>query len=118
MDDISVFNNLSGGLAAANDGGSSTQPSGIISTAQGFGVLATSGGNVTFTNSMRRTSGNTTLRTQDLELDRMWFRVSSDAYEYPLGSNTLIAYNPEATDGLELSAVSAAPETSRRSASW
>ena len=101
MDDISIYNDLSGGLAAANDGGGTTQPNGIISTAQGFGVLATSGGNVTFTNSMRRTSGNTTLRTQDLELDRMWFRVSSDAYEYPLGSNTLIAYNPEATDGLD-----------------
>ncbi|PQB03735.1 hypothetical protein BST85_01565 [Aureitalea marina] len=101
MDDISIYNDISGGLAAANDGGGTTQPNGIISTAQGFGVLATSGGNVTFTNSMRRTSGNTTLRTQDLELDRMWFRVSSDAYEYPLGSNTLIAYSPEATDGLD-----------------
>ncbi|PQB03730.1 T9SS-dependent choice-of-anchor J family protein [Aureitalea marina] len=101
MDDISIYNDISGGLAAANDGGGTTQPNGIISTAQGFGVLATSGGNVTFTNSMRRTTGNTTLRTQDLELDRMWFRVSSDAYEYPLGSNTLIAYSPEATDGLD-----------------
>ncbi|PQB03736.1 T9SS-dependent choice-of-anchor J family protein [Aureitalea marina] len=101
MDDISIYNDISGGLAAASDGGGTTQPNGIISTAQGFGVLATSGGNVTFTNSMRRTTGNTTLRTQDLELDRMWFRVSSDAYDYPLGSNTLIAYNPEATDGLD-----------------
>ncbi|PQB04110.1 hypothetical protein BST85_03735 [Aureitalea marina] len=101
MDDISIYNDISGGLAAANDGGSSTQPNGIISTSQGFGVLATSSGNVTFNNSMRLTTGNTTLRTQDLELDRMWFRVSSDAFEYPLGSNTLIAYNPEATDGLD-----------------
>ncbi|PQB04113.1 Ig-like domain-containing protein [Aureitalea marina] len=101
MDDISIYNDVSGGLAAANDGGGTTQPNGIISTAQGFGVLATSAGTVTFTNSMRRTSGNTTLRTQDLQLDRMWLRVSNDAYEYPLGSNTLIAYSPEATDGLD-----------------
>ena len=101
MDDISIYNRISGGVPAANDTGSSTQPNGVISTAQGFGVLASSNGSVTFTNSMRLTSGNTTLRDSDEEYNRLLLRVSNNDYEYPLGSNMLIAYHPEATDGLD-----------------
>jgi hypothetical protein len=101
MDDISVYN-LSGGTAAANDGtGTATAPNGVISTFQGFGVRASANGTATFTNAMRLTTGNTTLRQGERLDDRLWLRLSSDAYDYPLGSNVLIAFNPVASAGMD-----------------
>ncbi len=97
MDDISMYN-LSGGTAAANDPGTSTQPNGIISTSQGFGIKATTAGTVTFTNGMRRTTGNNTLRSSE-NVDRIWLNLRNDKYD--LGSNTLIAFNEAGTAQLD-----------------
>lgn len=98
MDDISMYN-LSGGVAAANDPtGTETEPNGIIATSQGFGVKAFASGNVTFNNTMRLTSGNTTLRFAE-QVDKIWLQVTN--LDYELGSNTLIAFNPVATEDMD-----------------
>lgn len=98
MDDISIYN-MSGGTAAANDPGTTTEPNGVISTAQGFGIKASGSGTVTFDNSMRLTNGNNTLRTDENDIDRLWLNVSNNEYE--VGSNMLIAFNPDATDAID-----------------
>ncbi len=98
MDDISMYN-LSGGVAAANDPGTSTEPNGTIATSQGFAIKATGAGTVSFTNAMRRTTGNNTLRSPDLEVNRAWLTVSNAQYE--IKSNMLLAFNPIATEGLD-----------------
>ncbi|PKA83383.1 choice-of-anchor B domain-containing protein [Ulvibacter sp. MAR_2010_11] len=99
MGDISMYN-LSGGVKAANDPGSSTVPNGVISTGQGFGIKAFGAGSILFTNSMRLTSGNTTLRgANEEEIDRI--RLSVSQVEYGIGSNTMIAFNPLATPGID-----------------
>jgi hypothetical protein len=48
----------------------------------------TSLGAITFNNAMRRTSGNTTLRNQDL--DRIWLNVKSA--DYDLNGTALICF--------------------------
>ena len=99
MEDISMYN-LSGWNAPASDPTSTNDPTvgpeGLLSTGQGFGIKVdqASPTSVTFTNAMRRTAGNTTLRTPD-DVDKIWLRVASDAYQ--LGSTTLVAFNPKAT---------------------
>ncbi len=99
MQDISMYN-LSGGLPAGNDPGTSTQPNGYISTSQGFGVKASAGGTAVFNNSMRRTSGNTTLRgPESIGRERLWIRVSQSEYE--LQSTSLIAFTENTTAGLD-----------------
>ncbi len=50
MEDISMYN-LSGGVPAASDPGTTTTPNGYISTGQGFGIKATAAGTATFNNS-------------------------------------------------------------------
>ena len=97
MEDISIYN-LTGGTAAGNDTGSSTTPNGIISTGQGFGVKAAAAGDITFNNAMRRATGNTTLRNQDL--DRVWLHVKSEGYQ--LNSTALIGFIDEATEGIDV----------------
>ncbi len=63
MDDISI-RNMGMGVAAANGG---SPPNNVVSTGQGFGIrtagVAGSTGTISFNNSMRLTSGNTTLRS-------------------------------------------------------
>lgn len=99
MEDISMYN-LSGGLPANNDPGTSTQPNGYISTSQGFGVKASAAGTAVFNNSMRRTSGNTTLRGPVTEgRERLWIRVSQSEYE--LQGTSLIAFSENTTAGLD-----------------
>ncbi len=100
MDDISMFN-LSMPMPAGNDPGTSTTPNGIISTGQGFGIKAMAAGTVTFTNSMRQTTGNTTLRNpvQEQDIDRLTLRVFNS--EYAIGSYTGVAFNPIATQGID-----------------
>ena len=99
MEDISMYN-LSGWNAPASDPGATNNlgapMQGRISTGQGFGIKVDQGSptTVSFTNTMRRTSGNTTLRSPD-DVDKIYLKVSGDTYA--LGSNTLIAFNPEAT---------------------
>ncbi|WP_189342882.1 T9SS type A sorting domain-containing protein, partial [Ulvibacter litoralis] len=96
MEDISIFNLTGGTSAAGSDAG--TLPNGIISTGQGFGVKASNAEPITFNNSMRLTSGNTTLRKRDI--DRIWLNVQSNGYE--LNSTALIGFIQEATDGIDI----------------
>ena len=97
MDDVSV-RNIGGGVAANNDDPLNV-PGEMISTGQGFAIKATANGSVSFTNTMRRTTGNTTLRNTGVKPDRLWLHVESDSYE--LANNLLIGFNPAATDGLD-----------------
>jgi|GEM_PF-582282 len=97
MDDVSI-RNFGGGVAANNDNPLNI-PSNIISTAQGFAVKAVTGGSVSFTNTMRLTTGNTTLRTNEEEVDRLWLHIQSDKYE--LANNLMIGFNPQATAGID-----------------
>jgi Subtilase family/Secretion system C-terminal sorting domain len=97
MDDVSI-RNFGGGVAANNDNPANA-PTGVISTGQGFAIKATANGSVNFNNTMRLTTGNTTLRHNEAEVDRLWLHVESDAYE--LGNNLMIGFNPNATAGID-----------------
>lgn len=101
MDDISMY--ITGGaLPAANDPGTSTEPNGVISTGQGFAIKAFAGGpgnEVVFTNAMRLTSGNNTLRTPQHDVEKVMLKVRNDAFN--LGSHALVAFNPLATEGMD-----------------
>ncbi|RMA57764.1 M36 family metallopeptidase [Ulvibacter antarcticus] len=97
MEDISTYNGTMG-IPASNDPGTSTTPNGIISTGQGFGIKANAGGNVTFNNAMRLTSGNTTLR-RPVEKDLLWIMVREG--QYHMGSTTGIGFLENATAGLD-----------------
>jgi type IX secretion system substrate protein len=97
MEDISMYN-LSGGVPAASDPGSTTTPNGYISTGQGFGIKATAAGTATFTNSMRRTTNNNTLR-DPLDKDRVWISVNNA--DYDMQNTTLIAFTENATPALD-----------------
>ncbi len=98
MEDISMYN-LSGGTAAASDPGTSTEPNGYISTGQGFGIKATAAGTAVFTNAMRRTGNNNTLRFQEVERDRIWLKVSSQ--EHNMHKQALLAFNANATEAMD-----------------
>ncbi len=100
MGDISMYN-LSGGVKAANDPEVSTTPNGVIATGQGFGIKAFGAGTISFNNTMRLTTGNTTLRTPEdlVNVDRVWIEVKSNNYN--LGSTALLAFNPNATSQLD-----------------
>jgi hypothetical protein len=93
MEDISMYN-LSGGVGGGNPEVIATRPNGYISTGQGFGIKATAGGTATFTNAMRRTNNNNTLRNQN-DKDRLWLNIENTTYE--MGGATLIAFNENAT---------------------
>ncbi|MDC8005110.1 T9SS type A sorting domain-containing protein [Aureisphaera galaxeae] len=98
MQDISVYN-LAGGTAAAADlTGTLTEPNGVIATAQGFGIKATAAGTAQFTNTMRLTSGNNTLRLAQ-EMDRVWLHVTSE--EHALYSTTLVGFSDLTTSGFD-----------------
>lgn len=91
MQDVSLFNGTMGTPAAS--GG--TTPNNVIATGQGFAIKANSpGGDVTFSNEMRLTSGNTTLRNPEGR-DLLWIHVSEN--EYDLGSTTGIGFLEEAS---------------------
>ena len=90
--------NLSGGIGAGNPEVIATRPNGYISTGQGFGIKATAAGTATFTNAMRRTTNNNTLRNQN-DKDRLWLNVENAQYE--MGGSTLIAFNENATAGMD-----------------
>ncbi len=99
MDDISMY--IDGGaLPAANDGGGITTPNGVIATGQGFGIKIKSNltSTVTFKNSMRLTTGNTTLRNS-IDIERILLKVRNE--NYGIGSYALVAFNPLATSGLD-----------------
>lgn len=99
MGDISMYN-MSGGVKASNDPGVSTIPNGVIATGQGFAIRTQAAGSVSFNNSMRLTSGNTTLRVPDESLtDRIWINLRS--VDYDVESNTLLAFSPSGTPNID-----------------
>ncbi|RMA57757.1 M36 family metallopeptidase [Ulvibacter antarcticus] len=97
MEDISTYNGTMG-IPASNDTGTSTTPNGIISTGQGFGIKANAAGDVSFTNAMRLTSGNTTLR-RPVAKDLIWLTVREG--EYHMGSTTGIGFLESASENLD-----------------
>ncbi|MEL6811012.1 MAG: YCF48-related protein [Bacteroidota bacterium] len=99
MQDISMYNLMGGTAAAADITGTVTEPNGVIATAQGFGVKATAAGTASFSNAMRLTSGNNTLRAPE-EKDRVWLQISTE--EYNLSSNTLIGFSNATSPGLDM----------------
>ncbi|MEZ4874671.1 MAG: choice-of-anchor B family protein [Flavobacteriaceae bacterium] len=102
MDDISIYNGVMG-IPAANDTGGTTAPNGIIATGQGFGVRTTgtpgSTGTITFNNTMRLTSGNTTLRDQESTTEKLILEVREDTHGY--GSFAGIAFHDNGTNGYD-----------------
>ncbi len=97
MEDISMYN-LSGGIEAASDTGTSTTPNGYISTGQGFGIKATAAGTAVFNNAMRRTTDNNTLRTPENN-NKIWLQVSNA--DYQMQKSTLIAFTPLASQEID-----------------
>jgi len=95
MEDISMYN-LTGGTAATNNPGSI--PNEFIATGQGFAIKANAAGTATFSNTMRRTDNNNTLRNP-LNTDRLWLKVRNEQYE--LDNTTLIGFNEQASAGLD-----------------
>ena len=103
MDDISYHDGVMG-VPAANDVGNAmgTASNGVISTGQGFGVRtpgASGTTDITFTNSMRLTSGNTTLRDA-VASEQLLLELRSK--EYGIGSFMGLAFMETATSGYDL----------------
>lgn len=101
MADISIFNNL--GFNPASTGSSTSSGSGdfSISTGQGFAVKSNgSAATATFTNAMRTTGNNNTLRNPETT-DRIWLAVTSN--DYQLQSTTLVGFTPNATRDFDAS---------------
>ncbi len=97
MDDVSIYNG-SMGTPASNDPGTSTTPNGVISTGQGFAIKSFGTGDVEFTNAMRLTSGNTTLRTSEsTSRSENSLVLNLTGARYQRRSNTGIAFNPQGT---------------------
>lgn len=94
MDDVSIRNEL-GGIASANGG---TIPGPFMASGQGFGILAdndVAGTPLTFNNSMRVTDNNGTVRSNELDINRLWLRLDSETFS--LQNINLIGFTPEAT---------------------
>lgn len=107
MQDVSMFNSLGAGIAAANE--PTSVPSGIIGTGQGFAIKAidadytdaTDEFTATFTNDMRVTSNeNIRAVASDYEVNRLWLEVKNETYQ--LQSSTLIGFTNRATQGFDL----------------
>ncbi|MEZ4858333.1 MAG: choice-of-anchor B family protein [Flavobacteriaceae bacterium] len=109
MDDISIYNGVMG-IPAANDPGNTqgTAPNGIIATGQGFGIRTNGApgttGTITFTNTMRLTSGNTTLRTNGIPseistTEKLLIEIREKNYGY--GAFAGIAFSENGTPGYD-----------------
>lgn len=100
MDDISI-RNMASGMPAANDVGNAmgTAPNNVIATAQGFGIRTTGANGTTqdivFNNSMRLTSGNTTLRRPDATIESVLLEIRDS--EYAVGGFSRIAFTENAS---------------------
>ena len=91
MEDVTMYN-----LMGGNTANGAIQPNnGMLSTGQGFGIKATAAGSVTFNNSMRLQDNNNTLRTTDLQTDKIWLSIKNDTYDF--GSSTLIGFTKNAS---------------------
>ncbi|MDC7999154.1 T9SS type A sorting domain-containing protein [Gilvibacter sediminis] len=97
MDDISIYN-LTGGVAANNGGSAPTQ---YMASGQGFGILALqseAGTDIQFTNDLRVTGNNTTLKSFSSE-NRIWLRMDSQTYSN--SSMILVGFLNETTTGFD-----------------
>ncbi len=98
MEDISMYN-LMGGTPAPSDP-TQTDPSGYISTGQGFGIKATAVGVATFSNAMRVTGHNNTANRPVMDSNnRIWVQIKNDQYQ--MQNNTLIGFSALTTAGLD-----------------
>lgn len=98
MDDVSIYN-LMGGIPAVN-GGSAPGP--FMVSGQGFGVIAnqsTLGAPLRFTNAMRVSGNNGTVRSSGIDVNRLWLSLSNDAETTK--STTLLGFTPDATPALD-----------------
>jgi hypothetical protein len=98
MDDISIYN-LTGGIAAVNGG---TAPGRYMVSGQGFGILADQdavGVTLDFTNAMRVTGNNATVRSSDLPNNKLWIQIATD--NEAATNTTLIGFLNEATAGFD-----------------
>lgn len=101
MDDVSIYN-LMGGIAAVNGG---TAPERYMASGQGFGILADQsqapiGSPLTFTNAMRVTDNNGTVRSAEIEKDRLWLELTSTNDELQK-STTLIGFTANGSPELD-----------------
>lgn len=98
MEDISMYN-LMGGTPAPSDP-TQTDPSGYISTGQGFGIKAMAVGVATFSNAMRVTGHNNTANRPVMDSNnRIWVQIKNDQYQ--MQNNTLIGFSALTTAGLD-----------------
>ncbi len=98
MEDISMYN-LMGGTPAPSDP-LQLDPSGYISTGQGFGIKATAAGIATFSNAMRVTGNNNTGNRPMMDgNDRVWVQVKNEQYQ--MQNNTLIGFSTLTTAGMD-----------------
>ena len=103
MDDFSYYNAVTGiGIPAANDAGGLSTPTNVISTAQGFGVPTVGApgttGSIIFNNSMRLTTGNSTLRNT-LISEKITLELRES--QYGLGSFAAVAFSESASNGYD-----------------
>ncbi len=103
MDDVSV-RNIMMGVAAVNDM-TGNIPGQYMVSGQGFGILADQAAAaaatpVTFTNALRVSENNGTIRSAEQDYNLMWLSLSSNTY--PIQSKIGIGFVPEATAGYEL----------------
>ena len=96
MGDISMINSAGVGNPAATGG---STPTNVLSSMQGFGYKAPDADAITFTNAMRTTANNNTLRNGELQKDIVRLNVMSMNYER--GSTTTVAFLEEATANLD-----------------
>jgi len=96
MGDISMINSAGVGNPAATGGAT---PTNVLASMQGFGFKAPDADVTTFTNAMRLTDNNNTLRNGALEQDIVRLHVMSTSYER--GATTTVAFLEEATQGFD-----------------
>lgn len=99
MDDISIYNGVMGTPAANDVVAPESTPTNVMSTGQGFGVLATTNGTVSFNNSMRLTAGNAEMRTANSIVESLLFNVRND--EFGVGGYAGVAFTDFTTEGLD-----------------
>jgi len=97
MGDISMYN-LSGGIAAANNGGGAQASNQFIPSGQGFGIKANAVEEVEFNNAMRVKDQNDGYRNNET-IDRLYVKVSNETYG--LKSSFLVAFTENATNGYD-----------------
>jgi hypothetical protein len=105
--DYAMYSLIGGVTTATASGTGSATPTGLVASGQGFFVEAITPGDVNFTNSMRRNTGNdnfyraSTIRNEvpeAVQKDRIWLNLQNEA---GLFSQQLIGYVTNATLGFD-----------------